>query len=63
MCSSRYSHWPASFKNLIVFLAVRCDVVYFVVCYVVSRDPLNGDGAIEVVKFDSSILLRRNDSF
>ena len=45
------------------FLAVRCGVVSFVVRYVVSRDLLNGDEPIEVVKFDSSILLRRNDSF
>ena len=34
-----------------------------VVWFVFSRDPLKRDEPIKVVKFDPSILLRRNDSF
>ena len=52
VCSSRYSHWPASFKNLIRFLAVQCGVVSFVVYYVVLRDPLNGDKPISTIRMN-----------
>ena len=39
VCSSRYSHWPASFKNLIRFLAGACVVLlcFFLSWFVFSR--------------------------